>query len=183
MPVEAQWIPEPVVVAADYEAMYGAFVSRSVVMHEALQVVLRNTEEHFDQEGPGWAPWAESTAQDPRRGPLILTREGALRAAATSEGSYEVNRDFIAWTGADAPAYWVFHRHGTSKMPQRNFVGLDSKGEDEVAALFDAWMDSIASIGAGHSGGGGLGSGMEHVVSTPSGLRIRSSLGTFLPYQ
>lgn len=176
---EAHWIPDPVVVAADYDAMYVAFENRTAVMHEALQVVLRNTEEHFDQEGPGWAPWAPATAEDPRRGPLILTRSGALRSAATSEGSYEVNREFILWTGAEAPSYWGFHWAGTSRMPQRNFIGLDSAGEDEVVAVFDAWMDSVASIGAG--GGGGF--GMEHVVSTPSGLRIRSSLGTFLPYQ
>jgi phage gpG-like protein len=141
--IEFQWMPEPVVIADEYELMAVRFEDRRIVMEEALQVVLKNTEEHFAAEGPGWAAWAESTAIDPRVGASILTRSGALRDAATSEGSYEVNSDFILWTGASAPAYWRFHWTGTSRMPQRNFIGLDSAGEDEVVAVFDAWMQTL----------------------------------------
>lgn len=141
--IEVHWLPEPVVVANEYELMAGKFEERQAVMEAALEVVLANTEKHFDEEGPGWAPWAESTANDPRVGPLILTRSGGLRAGATSHGSYEVNREFILWTGADAPEYWRFHWTGTGKMPQRNFIGLDSAGEDEVVGVFATWMESL----------------------------------------
>jgi len=141
--VEVHWLPEPVVVADEYRLMALRFEQRQAVMEEALQVVLANTEKHFAEEGPEWAPWAESTANDQRVGESILTRSGALRAGATSHGSYEVNREFILWTGAAAPSYWRFHWTGTSRMPQRNFIGLDVEGEDEVVAVFDAWMGTL----------------------------------------
>jgi phage gpG-like protein len=141
--IEVHWMPEPVVIANEYELMAIKFENRKPVMEEALQVVLANTEQHFDEEGPGWAPWADSTAIDPRRGPLVLTRSGDLRSGATSEGSYEVTNNFILWTGGAAPSYWRYHWTGTSRMPQRNFIGLDAAGEDEVVAVFDAWMGTL----------------------------------------
>lgn len=146
--VEVEWIPEPVVIARDYERMYMAWNERQGAMEESLGAVIGSTTRHFDNHGPGWEPWAEKTANDPRANDLMY-RTGALMDGATSEGSYEVTNTQISWTGAAAPVYGQFHRTGTSRMPQRDFIGLDAEAEGEIVAIWESWMDSIASIGGG----------------------------------
>lgn len=136
------WMPEPIVVAQEYDKLYFEFENRLPVMHEALQVVLSDVDHQFASEGPGWAPWAEATYEDPRANAL-MERTGALRDGATSEGSYEVTSDFILWTGGAAPAYWRFHWTGTRKMPQRSWIGLTPEGEAEVMVLFETWMNAL----------------------------------------
>ena len=141
--VEYQWLPDPIVVANEYELMALRFEQRSEVMHEALQVVIEDVGSQFDQEGPGWAPWSEDYADSDQHGPAILDREGALREGAESPGSYEVNREFISWTGAEAPQYWRFHAFGTYKMPQRTWIGLTPEGDAKVMAVFAAWLETL----------------------------------------
>ena len=141
--IEYQWMPQPVVIADEYRAIAFEFEHRQGVMHEALRVVTSDVENQFNAGGvPKWAPWAPATEADPRAQDLMI-RSGNLIDGAISDGSYQVTSDFILWTGAAAPAYWRFHVFGTSRMPQRTWIGLTPEGEDEVVALFETWMESL----------------------------------------
>ena len=140
--VEYKWLPEPYVIADEYDALAFEFEQRDAVMQEALTVVIADVENQFAMDGPGWAGWAESTANDPRANSL-MQRSGDLLAGASSRGSYEANREYIAWTGGAAPEYWHFHWTGTYKMPQRSWLGLTAKGEAEIMVLFETWLGAL----------------------------------------
>ncbi len=76
----------------------------------------------FEDEGPGWAPLAESTLAN-RRGKAA----GAKILQDTSILAGSVHPDSgasFAEAYSDVP-YGVFHVMGTDKMPRRDFMAID----------------------------------------------------------
>lgn len=151
--LEFDWHPEPLVVADDIDLLAEQLDNMSVPLHESMIPVLGAVEQRFEDEGPGWAEWAENYAETAGSTNVgILWKSGDLVEGATSAGSYLVTNHEIIWTGGDAPPYWIFHQEGTVKMPARPFIGLDDQAENEIVAIFAAWMDG--AVAASRSGGG-----------------------------
>jgi phage gpG-like protein len=165
--LEFEWHPEPIVVAEDVDLLAAQLNDMSAPLKASMIPVIGAVENRFEEEGPGWAQWAESyaaRAAETNQGG-ILWRYGDLVEGATSVDSYLVTDHEIVWTGADAPPYWIFHQEGTSKMPARPFIGLDDQAENEIVAIFGAWMDG--AIAASRVSGGGLRSSGGQFMSHP----------------
>jgi phage gpG-like protein len=144
-----EWFPRPIVVANEYSMMAAKFESRAGLMEALSQIVVKDIGYQFDVEGvPKWAAWSEAYADSSEHGGAILDRLGDLRAGAENEGSLEVTRDTIAWTGAAAPEYWIYHALGTIKMPQRTWIGLTPTGEAEAYAAADEWLGAVVAGGS-----------------------------------
>src|ERR1043166_5923683 len=116
--LDFQWHPEPLVVAEEVDILAAELNSMRIPLTASLLPVMKAVEQRFEEEGPGWSPWADSYdeyAQSHNEG--ILWQSGQLVEGATHPGSYLVTDHEIIWTGNEAPSYWVFHPEGTSKMP------------------------------------------------------------------
>ena len=75
----------------------------------------------FAQEGPGWAPLAESTLrirEDPTA--PILQQSRALITSVINHPVLEISRKNLLYGTANP--YAQFHEHGTSRMPARPFL-------------------------------------------------------------
>lgn len=129
-------------------ASYFAEVGRkleSEPMPEAMQNCAKamqagqdeNFERQSTREGTPWAP-----RKPPTGGWPILTKTGALRAAATGQGSGAIQESDgrSATVGVDAgvhvPGGGVhaagFHQFGTSRMVARPFVGASDRIEEAL---------------------------------------------------
>ena len=92
-------------------------------------------------DGEPWADLAPSTIK--RKGhDRILVETGAMRTAATTPGaghSIEVTERGLA-DGVDQAAipYAIFHQVGTSRLAQREFIGIN---EDTVERMADRIAD------------------------------------------
>lgn len=121
----------------------------------------------------------------------ILTREGDLKEAATSEGAWSVSGESVWFSTADLPEYWAVHQFGSSdfgatyhatanpegessftggeqNIPPRPFIGLSEKGEDRVLELFDIWFSNGLAKAT-----------RSFAVSSVGTLHVRTSLGRF----
>jgi hypothetical protein len=110
----------------------------------------------FDQQGPGWAPLAESTVAQRESLGLggdhpILNRTGVsdhgrqggtLRRSLTTRGSryavFEVMPDGIFMGTSDPVA--KFHQEGTENMPARPVVKIEEKDAKIFGAILSEWI-------------------------------------------
>lgn len=119
--------------------------------------------QRFDQEGPGWAPLAESTVLDKKRKGLreeILQATGAMRESFISDGApgniydvaltgdggrVEMGSDYKSpnqrgrWAGT---ALAAFHQFGTTRMPARPILADVKAQALEWADLLGQWLRS-----------------------------------------
>ena len=90
---------------------------------EAAQQILQRVQRDFAaQRDPGGARWAglRPATRARKRGGAILRETGAL-AGSIGIRSSGGNAVAIASTGVD---YAIYHQTGTSRMPQRRFLGF-----------------------------------------------------------
>jgi phage gpG-like protein len=94
----------------------------------------------------------------------ILTREGALKKAATSEEAWSISGESLFFNTSSLPEYWRVHQQGSEgfgvtfvkiiehtelvrtpsegdqNIPPRPFIGLSSEAEGKILELFDIWF-------------------------------------------
>lgn len=151
--LEFGWHPSPLVVAEDLAQAAILLHDFEIPLQLSIDPASKALERRFDNEGPGWAPWAESYAPFAEAYPNvgILWQSGDLVGSVVDEGNYDVGITTLEWTGAESPFYWEFHQMGTRKMPARPFVGLDEVAIAEITVIFDEYLGVVADVAAGHS--------------------------------
>ena len=88
----------------------------------AVPIIKNRLRDIFNQEGPGWAPLAESTLQSRLYPGLpILQQTGALMESVVDHPVLQITRKQLLY-GTSNP-YAEFHEEGTFKMPARPFLG------------------------------------------------------------
>ncbi len=106
--------------------------------------ISRRLASRFKQEGPGWAPLAESTQRDRvRRGydaaHPILMREGDLRRSFL-DGSVQIYEpDWMYYVSPSEIA--PYHQHGTPRMPARPIVVAEELRPVVQRAFEDAFVE------------------------------------------
>ena len=130
---------------------------RVPLQESVREVLIPQIEETFDTEGRGTWPRLKASTIARRayadytrgRGPVdsgpILNAVGRLRNAATAYERWRVRDDEAMFTGLPGYAhYGVYHlsgRTGSNPMPIRNWATWDRDTEDQVAKIFDRWLD------------------------------------------
>lgn len=114
-----------------------------------LAVVARQIAEieetRFDDEGPGWAPLAESTlAQKARQGlnSGILDATGRLRQSLSSIGAPDqllIIHDGLLVFGTTVP-YAGVHQRGSSRVPQRKVIDLQEGDKRLIVKTIQRWV-------------------------------------------
>lgn len=135
--------PSPLVVSKEFAALADAIEHPEIPLRMSVPVIAAGIQRRFVEQGPGWAPWAESYApyaETHNRG--ILWQTGELEASVNDLSNYMVAENALFWTGEASPWYWLFHQEGTIKMPSRPFVGADEETENAVVGVFTAWLDT-----------------------------------------
>lgn len=123
---------------ADYEQTLQPFLATLEQTHSAQ---FRSQQ---DSGGNAWAPLAPSTIA--RKGhSRILFESGDLQTSLTSGGSDAIrevfDRGLIFGTSTE---YAIFHQEGTSRMPARPPVGIQTQTLDEmVNAVADAAVEQL----------------------------------------
>lgn len=96
----------------------------------------RETKMNFAREsgpdGAGWAPLAASTLAQ-KRGGGILKETGALSASIAMIGP---SGDQVKVASQGVP-YGIYHQTGTSKMPQRKFIGIGDRHIPKITKFFE----------------------------------------------
>ena len=88
----------------------------------AVPIIKSRLQEIFMQEGPGWAPLAQSTLLSREYPELpILQQTGALMASVIDHPVLTITKRQLLY-GTNNP-YADFHEEGTRKMPARPFLG------------------------------------------------------------
>lgn len=113
---------------------------------------LRLEAKRFDNEGPGWAPLAESTLRRKEKlgyPSTILEMTGALKKSLTVAGSpgavFEVDAAGVTM-GSDLKTpdgrygLGMLHQTGTSRMPKRPVVDTAMSGILEWSAIIREWV-------------------------------------------
>lgn len=85
-----------------------------------------------DPDGGGWAPLAASTLAQ-KRGGGILKETGALSASIAMIGP---SGDQVKVASRGVP-YGIYHQTGTSKMPQRKFIGIGDRHIPRIVKMFE----------------------------------------------
>lgn len=121
----------------------------------AADSIRDRVQENFDKEqradGTAWAPLAASTIA--RKGSdTILVDKGKLKPASTSKSAanhieYTDNSDDNYWlVFGESTEYGGFHMTGTSRMPARPHMEINTDTVDEMANSLADWIvDGIRS--------------------------------------
>ena len=87
----------------------------------AIPLIKMKLRDIFLQQGPGWAPLADSTIRSRQFPNLpILQQTGSLMSSVVDNPVLEVSRRSLLY-GSNNP-YAQYHEHGTSRMPARPFL-------------------------------------------------------------
>lgn len=104
----------------------------------------------LDKDGDPFAPLAESTLK--RRqggGPPLAPMDFASRIMAGFEvETYRLDPSHIDVVGSwpSMEGFLQYHVTGTSRMPQRDPVGVTPRGWAQIADGFDAWLNAKAGV-------------------------------------
>jgi phage gpG-like protein len=147
--VFVEWHPSPLLISEQLNELATLLEDMHVPLAASVEVVGRSFLQKFEDQGPGWAPWAESYANyAAAHNKGILWQSGDLAESMTNEANYLIAENALFWTGGGAPYYWIFHHEGTVKMPQRDWIEIDEATASELAAIFGKYIDaSIAETG------------------------------------
>ena len=106
----------------------------------AIPVIKGKLRDIFWQEGPGWAPLADSTLRSRLfPGNPILQQTGALMNSLVDNPIVRVSQDELVF-GSNNP-YAQFHEQGTRRMPARPF--LRPAIEEAMAEIRSRYVDYI----------------------------------------
>ena len=105
---------------------------------QVIQVLQAQHEEYFNaQSGPDgpWPALAASTVKA-KGFDTILVEFNNMRSSLLFEGGdhvQDVEDKYLTWGTADEKA--AIHQEGTSKIPQRAFVGVNDKNAEDIAEI------------------------------------------------
>lgn len=180
--VSFTWMPAPSIVAADIDAAANKLERIIEPLLLSRNVAQADIREHFDnEESPDGDAWAElSPDYVERRGSAhpILDDTGALKAAATSPGAFQVTGNTLFYDMGAIPDYGMYHQTGYNKkfggtgaerasfqkflsesgiesggrVPARPFAGMSEKAMFEILAIFDEWVTGALGIVVSGSG-------------------------------
>lgn len=152
--------------------MSGYFADTTAVLEVAKHIAMKDMADRFDSEiapdGSKWAPLSEGTPEWPgyaykkllgvvtKAGRQsehfggfihpILTLEGTLRDAATSESAWSVAADSVWFDTSNLPPYWSAHqdplKHNRKDLPKREFIGLSADAQEEILITVGDWIDA-----------------------------------------
>ena len=115
------------------------------------EVLIPGIQEAFDQEGPGWAPLADSTVRIKKQLGLdrgILKRTGKLESAATALARWKFTTDSALFDNFPSKVSYGYplndgfiNAQTYTSVPAREFIKFDSDQRAEVADIFDNWLD------------------------------------------
>lgn len=122
---------------------------------QIADVMAEKTRENFlNESSPSGRRWPElSPATVARKGhDQILVDSTALRKSVVMRNApghvEQIGKDKIVY-GTDVN-YAVFHQEGTSRMPQREFLGVDDKNVDNMADIVaDHLVETLKRGGKG----------------------------------
>lgn len=125
--------------------------------HEPLkrsvqQVLAPSIAANFAAGGrPPWAHLADVTLQQKDAlgyPPDILVRTGKLRRVAQQLNIWTISTDEAYVSDLPGAEYGFFHEGGTEFMPQRIFMDVTDRDEDDIANVFENWIgERLASRG------------------------------------
>ena len=131
----------------------------------AKTVISPSIRENFEQGGrPSWQPLAASTilkksiagASEPSK---ILVHTGAMAKAAADHKRYKITKDKLV-AAPFSSSQWVYHQKGTSHVPQRVIMLLQSVDRTKIntimSAYFRTFVDFNPAAGGRQFTGGGL---------------------------
>lgn len=95
-----------------------------------------NFSKESDPDGKAWAGLAASTLLQ-KSTSAILRETGSLVGSIAAEPPSARSVKVSAST-----SYGIFHQSGTSKMPQRQFLGIGARHVTEINKIFDAYLSS-----------------------------------------
>ena len=105
-----------------------------------VPIIKNKLRDIFLQEGPGWAPLAESTIKSRKYPGLpILQQTGALMQSVIDHPVIVISQNELTY-GTNNP-YAHFHEEGTSKMPERPFLGpAQEQVLDEIRQAYITYL-------------------------------------------
>ena len=110
-------------------------------LREAGLLMERETKLNFARqsspEGAGWAGLAASTLRRKRSG-AILRETSALMGSVAFMGASNTEARVGAGT-----EYGLYHQFGTSKMPQREFIGIAGRHEPLIEKIFQEYLQDL----------------------------------------
>jgi hypothetical protein len=145
---------EPLEGGPALEDVFGGIVDRATDMTPAFAAIVESfhalEQVRFDQNGPGWAPLADSTismtgswARSNTNFDQILRDTGALLASLEGGvGGYSLMTPFSVEIGTTI-SYAHWHQTGGTKPgrpPQRKIVDLDETAALEWAGILGEWI-------------------------------------------
>jgi phage gpG-like protein len=131
-------------VAHDLLAFGARMADPRVPLLEIAELMRAKERDTFDEEGPGWAPLADSTIAaksyaglDPR----VLHATLALRESLTGmgDGNITVATSSGLWFGSSID-YGKLHKTGTSKMPARDPLPFRQNDAMQFSKVLQRWM-------------------------------------------
>lgn len=106
------------------------------------EVIIPSIRENFNAEGrPSWAQLAENTVKARKSSHPILHVTGTLEDAVTSRSSWRVTPSEVSLASLGV-SYAAFHQGGTSKMPARQFVAIQSEDVEKITEIFNVWLET-----------------------------------------
>lgn len=139
----------------------------------ARRIAMEDMKERFETEtDPGGGKWfaldPDYAARKEREIGFehpILTRDGDLKDAATSQEAWSISGHSLFFNTNVLPEYWRVHQEGSegfsatfvqvgtgksellrtsgegdANLPPRPFIGLSQEAEDKILELFDIWF-------------------------------------------
>lgn len=174
--IDYEWVPDPIVFSDKILDVRDQLGDRSLPLLLAAGAISRDIEEGFDTEtdpdGQAWAPWSEGEDRydpvtdkwikggfgrgyannlPPGHSGKILNWRSILKRAATNIGAFvqvgtTINEDSLYFDTGGLPPYWEYHQGGTTKMPQRRFLGI--RDDIVILDIFDKWFQGIITDAA-----------------------------------
>lgn len=143
-----EMLPLPAILVSDFNEAANEIRSFREPIKRAIQgIIAPSLVQHFIEEGPGWAPLAESTIRKKGHDRILFETGTLMRISGqlnawTINGGY-LSEDSTAMASLDNLGdadYGVYHQTGTIKMVARPWADIDEQTEDEISEVFAAYI-------------------------------------------
>lgn len=145
-------LPTPMAMMASFDLAAAGIKSLREPLKESIQTIIApSIRERFDVGGPGWEPLSESrllqkAAQGLPEDTLIAS--GTLRRVAGQLNIWKINGGYGSGeaeafvSNLPGAEYGTYHDSGTSRVPQREFLYIDTDDEVKIEEVFEAFIAS-----------------------------------------
>lgn len=98
----------------------------------------RISDEKTAPDGTSWAPWSERYAKTRNANQSLLVSQGymldTLLHQSVGRSDVEIGSNKV---------YAPTHQAGSSRIPERPFLGLSRSNEDEVVSVVEDWLAGV----------------------------------------